>query len=331
MSPASGKQSRQTRNILLFIPVCTYLFSYIYLAWYHSRFNLLTTVVHESGKFTLTEDILYASHFLGHIPVHTMLAFLFTGFCLSLTGDVRPFVFSKPHRRRVQASLGLFLALSLAGSIVFFGFDDTAAFILQQKQSEQRSGGGGSWNLHLPSSMLLFCFIPVYLAVIFRLAGRRLELSGKGILQVVIGSALFLLMTLLVNGSFSPIGQIWQSPRYLAHSIRELATFPLTYFPLPLYFILAEGGETYHPAIQPKRSLVLLLIILAALFFAGTTYQAFVSLNAGLSSLAQKPAFAKEGMLSIPYLLASHYFEHFLDTIFFSLLVLLLYDKALRK
>jgi len=330
MSHPSGKRSRLVRNLLLTIPVCIYMFSYMYLAWYHARFNLLTTVVHESGKFTLTEDILYASHFLGHIPVHTMLAFLFTGVCLSLTGGIPPAVFSKPAPRRLLISLSLFLALSLAGSILFFGFDDTAAFILQQKQSEHLSGGGGSWNLHLPSSMLLFCFIPVYLAAIFWFIGRRLELSGKGIAHIVISSALLVLMTLLVNGSLSSIAEIWQAPRYLAHSVRELATFPLTYFPLPLYFILAKEDQAYQPARQQKRSLVILLIILAALFFAGITYQAVVSLNAGISALAQKPAFAKGGMLDIPYLLASHYFEHFLDTIFFSLLVLLLYDRALR-
>lgn len=137
-------------------------------------------------------------------------------------------------------------------------------------------------------------------------------------------------MTVLVNGSFSPIGEIWLSPRYLAHSVRELATFPLTYFPIPLYFILAEKYKASHTVRHPKRSPVLLLIILAAVFFAGITYQAVVPLNAGISGLAQKPAFAKEGMLGIPYLLSAHYFEHFLDTVFFSLLVLILYNRALR-
>ena len=39
----------------------------------------------------------------------------------------------------------------------------------------------------------------------------------------------------------------------------------------------------------------------------------------GVGTLAQKPEFAKGGELSVIYLLASHFFEHFLDTIFFAL------------
>ena len=46
-------------------------------------------------------------------------------------------------------------------------------------------------------------------------------------------------------------------------------------------------------------------------------HQASVSLSHGVGNLAQERAFARGGPLGIPYLLASRYFEHFLDTIFF--------------
>jgi hypothetical protein len=51
----------------------------------------------------------------------------------------------------------------------------------------------------------------------------------------------------------------------------------------------------------------------------------------GIGQLAQTPPFAKAGTLSVPYLLASHYFEHLLDTIYFTLLTLLLWSFASRR
>jgi hypothetical protein len=53
-------------------------------------------------------------------------------------------------------------------------------------------------------------------------------------------------------------------------------------------------------------------------------------LSVGIGSLAQKPFFAKKCELGIPYLLASHYFEHFPDTIYFTLLSLFLYGVAVN-
>ena len=60
-------------------------------------------------------------------------------------------------------------------------------------------------------------------------------------------------------------------------------------------------------------------------------YQTHLPLRAGIGNLAQKSSFAVEGRLGVPYLLASHYFEHFLDTIYFTLLCLILYDLSVQR
>ena len=75
-----------------------------------------------------------------------------------------------------------------------------------------------------------------------------------------------------------------------------------------------------------KRKLYQLAAVLTVLFLLGLFYQSYISLAAGIGELAQKPYFAKNGKLGIPYLLASHYFEHFLDTVYFTLLCLVLYS-----
>lgn len=82
---------------------------------------------------------------------------------------------------------------------------------------------------------------------------------------------------------------------------------------------------------RAEKKLYLIMIILTALFLMGLFYQSYISLAAGIGRLAQKPFFAKNGELGIPYLLASHYFEHFLDTVYFTLLCLILYTYPGKK
>lgn len=112
----------------------------------------------------------------------------------------------------------------------------------------------------------------------------------------------------------------------MAHSVRELATFPLTYFPLPLYFLLKNERVLPKTPGQVSHKLILLIALLSMGFALGLVYQASVSLSHGVGNLAQKPAFAKGGQLGVPYLLASHYFEHFLDTAFFLLFTLFVFN-----
>jgi hypothetical protein len=119
----------------------------------------------------------------------------------------------------------------------------------------------------------------------------------------------------------------WSSPRYLGHSVRETVTYTLTYFPLLLWFLTRRERPLSAKSPGCGRMTGFALVALAA-FMMLFTYQVLVSLHAGVGNLAQKPDFAIGGQLSIPYLLASHYFEHFLDTVFFTLTGLLFYSLS---
>ncbi|NMC36089.1 hypothetical protein GYA49_03505 [Candidatus Beckwithbacteria bacterium] len=315
-------------KLLLFLPIATYLVSYIYLAFYHHKFWLWNVVVHEGGEYTLLQTTLYASHFLGHIPVHTLLAFLLLGLYLILT---KPKTISSNHISSfiLIVLLLAFLATSVLISNNLFGWHDTWLYIAQGKQSLATYGEGGSWNLHIPSTMLLFFLLPMYVLLIKYLFSRKIEFSKQGLSLIAIAFGLFVAMTLLVNTNpISAIISIWQTPRYLAHSIRELATFPLTYFPIPLYFYIRNEAKAKNQVKLNKVTLIIILLFFIG--FLGILYQAVISLHSDVGSIAQKPDFAKNGELSIIYLLASHYFEHFLDTIYFTLLSLLLYIQAIK-
>lgn len=321
-----------SEQILIVVPVLVYLISYFYLAWYHHRFFLFNTIIHENGDYTFLQTMFYASHFLGHIPVHTVLAFIFIGVYISFT-DFTVEKYPKTGAATLLILLVIFLILSFVISLTVFGREDTFTFISQQKQNIGVYARGGSWNLHLPSTLLLFFFIPVYILGIKKLFGKNIDVNGKGLPYMIIGSLFFLSFTAFLNGNVVGVfSSTWKDPRYLAHSVRELMTFPLTYFPLPAYFILRRTkSKGISEARGIERWLRYGIILLTVAFLIGFFYQVYVPLSEGIGNLAQKPSFARDGRLGVPYLLASHFFEHFLDTIYFTLLCLLLYGLALQR
>lgn len=315
-------------SLLLFIPLAVYLFSYFYLALYHGKINLLFTVIHEGGIFTFLETTFYASHFLGHIPVHTTIGLYFIGVFLTMS-EMSSEVRSVSKGVTLFFVLILFLIASWWLSLRWFGPEDTYSYILQQKQSVVTFEQGGSWNLHLPSTMMQFLLIPLFIYVGKILFQSKIALSKNGVVFIGFAIGLCVFMTWYVNDKFfSAISYVWTNPRYLAHSVRELATFPLIYYPIPFYFLLKYSDNSQKE--WSFRQISKWMIVLAVVFCVLFAYQALIPLQEGIGELAQKPAFAAEGELSIIYLLSSHYFEHFLDTIYFSLfslIVLFLYQK----
>lgn len=316
-------------RLLLAIPIATYGLSYLYLAGFHGRLDLWSVVVHESGRLTLLESTFYASHFLGHTPVLVTIVLLFGGCWLSMSPPLR----TRPAftTRSLAGALALLIAIAAVISFWHFGAEDTLSFVLQRKQRPDLYTEGGAWNLHLPSTMLQLLLIPVVVWGARRLWYRPVEWSRRGLGLVVAAVLAAVGFTWLANGQpVAALVGVWGDPRYLAHSVRELATFPLTYYPLPLAALLmAEGTRPQDRRAVGRPDLILALMLV--LFSAGLCYQVMVSLAHGVGSLAQRPDFADGGELSIPYLLASHYFEHFLDSIFFTLLTILAVENQRSK
>lgn len=319
-------------KLLLFIPLLAYILSYAYLAHYHRELLILNTVVHEGGTYSLIEDMFYASHFLGHVPVHTLLAFLFIGSYLCLTPPSMES--SIPQKMRfIILSLVLFLIVTFLFSLAYFGPEDTFAYVGQQKQSVVRYEQGGSWNLHIPSTMLQFFLIPVYVYCVKSFMGSRVCANASGLTYVFFAALIFTIYTVFLNGNLlHAVHLVWTDPRYLAHSVRELLTFPIIYYPIPLYFIIiGEKGPNDWKEIAENTSVEYVIASFFLIFIAGLAYQCWIPLTHGIAELAQKPSFAKQGKLGIPYLLAAHYFEHFLDTIYFTLFGLMIYAAAMIK
>ena len=319
-------------KLLIALPLLTYIASYCYLAYYHGKLIIFNTIIHEGGTYSLLQTIFYVPHFLGHIPVLTVLAFLFVGSYLCLT-DVSVHSYQKMSPYLLYSLIMLLLFASFFLSLYAFGFEDTFAFIAQQKQGVKIYEQGGSWNLHLPSTILLLFFIPVYIFILKRVLEKHIDPNASGLLYVSLGFIVFILFTLFVNrDDFDMLFSISTNARYLAHGVRELVTFPLIYFPIPLFFFMRkEKSNMVSKQSRQHKKLNWFIASLAVAFLIGFLYQVYMSLSEGIGNLAQKPSFAKTGELGIPYLLASHYFEHFLDTIYFTLFCLFLYAVSVKK
>lgn len=318
-------------RILVYFPFVVYLLSYLYLAYYHRTTLLFNTIIHEGGEYTLLETIFYASHFLGHIPVHTTIAFLFVGFYIFITD------FNTIHINRkkitiilLAITLVLFLVFSLILSNLLFGVEDTYKYMNQKKQSLVVMNEGGSWNLHYPSTIMLFLLIPIYIYSIKKTFHRKIVLNTDGLLYLVTGFIIFVVVSVIINPDIVKVTKyIWSNPRYMGHSIRELLTFPLTYFPIPLYFILKR--ECQLTTTQNTKTINIWILFIAMIFIIGLCYQSFSIISAGIGETAQQPSFARNGKLPIIYLLSSHYFEHILDTIYFSLISTILFYMHFKR
>ena len=300
---------------LLSVPLATYVASYIYLALFHGKFWLWNTVVHEGGTLTLFQTTFYTSHFLGHILSLTIIAFLLASWYKVLT----------PHKKKYRISLKwLSAALAFAFacflySLWQFGQKETLSYLLLSQQSVTRTELGGSYLLHLPSTLSLVILTPLFIALFAYIFRRQIYWQTTHLKSIAVTTLFALVFAfLIVQSSPTAILHALTDPRYLAHSVRELATFPLTFFPLPLALWLASQSTAKRSlSLTPRRP----LLILTALALPLLLIQIWVPLSIGISDLAQKPSFS-EAPLSIGYLLASHYFEHVLDSIFFTFLCL---------
>jgi hypothetical protein len=112
--------------------------------------------------------------------------------------------------------------------------------------------------------------------------------------------------------------EAFRNPRWLAHSLRELATVPLTGVPVAIAaIVLLESALTGRS--EWKIRLRWPPVVLLALAGAMALLELAMLGETDPLALAQRPRFAPEG-LSIAYLLASHVFEHFLDFVWLSIL-----------
>ena len=211
--------------IFVLIPIFTFSWAYLRMAIVYGKLNLLNVIVHENGKYTLLETILYYDHFMRELFISAFLALFIVGFFLYY-GSERP-------RKRIQMgkyvvigffTLIIFLLVVFLGSILKVGLEETSLSLFQYKTSDDLIEFGSHWRFHLLSRIGLFtssaAIISFYRIVNDKTLWKKSKYALPILLVVSIG---FLIATLL----FGITSQPFSDARYLAHQGREFITHNL--------------------------------------------------------------------------------------------------------
>ncbi|MFQ6104616.1 MAG: hypothetical protein ACE5OP_10030 [Candidatus Glassbacteria bacterium] len=321
--------------ILCLIPAAVLTVSYIYLAFFHGTPFLLFKTIHENGRLSLLETIFFFDHFLGMLPTSVFFSLFCAGTFLLFqrkestnSPTLGIHIKTLKNRFRLLAIIGvLILVLTFLGSLSQVGWSGTLEFLLQYKERDGISSYGGTWKMLFPSNLTLMFIavaMPFYLRTLIYRQGYRTKASGAYLIAFAL---LFFISLSLV---FSVDRECFQNQRWLAHSMREIATYPLTVFPLVFGILFFTENRLFPGPADRSQSLhgkwritthAYLWPLLAALLIV---YQLIALHGTSISKLAQKPSFSAEP-LPILYLLFFHYFEHILDYIFISLWSVIIY------
>jgi hypothetical protein len=300
--------------VLIGVPALYVLVSYAYLARWHGRVTLWNTIVHENGRLSLLGSLLYFDHFLGCVPMVAFFAFCTAG---GFAAAARAPELPDPGRAQVLAVALLGGGVSLViiafiASLRTVGWQRTMDYALQRIERDGVLSRGGTWN------QLQLSNIPIALGIVALSSSTEMVLNPAreaplsmlryaGIGCLLVGLALNVAITVAGRCDF----RTFLNPRWLAHSIREIATYPFTGVLLAfLCVVLVERALSGIDTVAIHVGLLPLLVI--AVSVAMAIGQLLLLRDAPVLEMAQRPAFAKHG-LSISYLMASHVFEHALD------------------
>lgn len=309
-------QLRFLVSMLLALPITYFVVSYAYLAWWHKKAFLWNTPIHENGRLTMAGSLFYFDHFIGCVPTVVVFAFCIAGGVAATSGV--PSFTDRSRAATIAAVLlgiaALQLVSAFVASVLTAGWERTIDYALQRIERDGVMSRGGNWNqLVLSNIPIAFGAIGVSSSLAMSAAGSDAGWSGSAIggalCMGVAGGVLVGISVVTFPG--------WQSflnPRWMAHSIRELATYPLTGIPIALASSLLvarylSGVDTWLIQVRTPSLILMgagsLILIWQLKYLQG----------ADVHAMAQRPPFASGG-LSIPYLLFSHVFEHFLDFVF---------------
>lgn len=300
--------------VFLSLPIAYFAMSYAYLAWWHNKALLWNTLIHENGRLTLSESLFYFDHFVACVPMIIVFA-LCTAGGFMLSGQIHSDL--DTFRTFFIAAILIFFSISLISfafiaSIITAGWRRTIDYAYQRIERDGVMSRGGSWNqLQLSNIPIAFGTIGVSSALMMYENGSVPRADATCLIGMIacISTAAALCIGISVFNWCT--FKAFLNARWLAHSIRELVTYPFTGIPIALSSILIVEyylSGLHIWTIEPRP---LSLILLAASIVI-ITIELILLKNTDILTIAQKPSFAANG-LSIPYLLCSHVFEHFLD------------------
>jgi hypothetical protein len=312
VAPRLGRRALIT--LCFAVPGLVLLAAYVWLVIDHGTWRLWGVVVHESGRYTLGQTILYFSHFLRELP--TIMAYVL--FLLGASAAVAP----GPGRPRwLQRVLGR-PALGVAAVIIAVGIVATALVrtaavdgwsgamldLLQYRTRDDLVGYGTHWRYHWLSTLWFGAAVGVIPAILGRLSAVGRPIFHRA--RTLVAWAYFGVLTLV----FGLSTDVFLDVRYAGHQAREILTHGPVTLLLGLGIILA-ASSTRSPT-TPRRPTApsWLTGLFAVVALVIPVHVAMVSLGGDVMAEGQSD-------MGLAAMVAAHYFEHVLDYILASLLL----------
>lgn len=274
-------------RLLLFLAVGTLSLSYIVICVHFQTAWPWNVVVHEDGRRTLTDTVLYLEHALGELPLEILISATVAGSFLWLCGPA--------ERMSIPVFAGAALLLDLGillGAFVRAGTRTSLDFLLQYHTRDGESLVYGShWRYHLLSQVALMVLATGLASVVCR-TGR------SGSRSLLIGAwAVYGILTLV----FGVSGAAFRDPRYLGHQARELFTLTLVAVPLATACCAACVPHC-EPGTSAGFAIGRTTLICGTLFLLVTAYLGVAVLLTRSQQVAQTGDWVR--------IVCSHFFEH---------------------
>lgn len=324
-SPPFGfERVRRSRSIYVMLGALAVLVgAFLWLAVEHETPRLWNVVVHESGKYTLGQTVLYLQHFLREVPTLLTIA-LFT---LAAYG-----VPTVPHAERDRARRrGWMYSLALIGAaaMLYIAFTQVVAEhgvasawrnLMQYHTRDDLVSYGSHWRFHWLSTMWLGLASWLVSRAAARWFGAPIPRdSPGGKLIVTFAWGWFAGLSIV----FVPSAEPFLDPRYIGHQAREILTHSLVTLPLGLGLLaLCLRAHGVSP-IRSRRAVPISLPCVAGVFLI-PVYLGLATVLGGALSHGQTGG----GMTAM---VAAHFFEHVLDYIFVGLLCAGAYGLLLAR
>lgn len=231
------------------VPVLVLAASYAWLALDHGTVRLWNVVVHESGRYTLGQTVLYFSHFLREVPT----AITYALFLLSVSGAA---TVAQTHdvgetlRGGIARRFG-WLALAAAGTLVAgalllaagsHGWNSALQDLLQYRTRDDLWGYGTHWRYHWLGTLWFGAATALAPTVSRWLTGEPALRSHAFWTRAAWGW--FLALTLV----FGLSSDVFLDARYAGHQAREIMTHGPVTLLLGIGVLLAVAGSRVRVA-----------------------------------------------------------------------------------
>lgn len=291
------------------IPLLLLAASYVWLSVDHGTVRLWGVVVHESGRYTLGDTVLYFGHFLREVPLVVGYALFFLGSSGAVqSGNRKPVGSRRSASTLLPRGMG-WTALALAGALVtaallrtarLQGWESAFLDLAQYRTRDDLVGFGTHWRYHWLSTLWFGAVVGLAPALLNRLLrAPALRLHGR---WLAVAWGYFLLLTLV----FGLSGEVFRDMRYVGHQAREILTHGPVTLLLGLGILLAAGE-----AGEDRSGPAIVLPAWMTAGFAGLALLIPVYLGGrGLGGDVMEHGQSEGGLAAM---VAAHYFEHCLD------------------